>query len=134
MIILGAKNEAKLHQIRKFLIDNGIRHVHFYESDLDDALTALATEPLHGDQRKLFRRFQLLRSKVPPVHATAKRYALQYPDGSYYRYAGDCGRSPHKTWAIEDANLASSPDGFWETENGRVVEVNLGYTVKGGVK
>jgi hypothetical protein len=63
VIILSAKDERKLHQARRYLIDNGVRHVHFYEADLDDQLTALATEPVHGEKRGLFRKFQLLRCK-----------------------------------------------------------------------
>ncbi len=63
VIICGAKNEDRLHHIKKYLIDNGIQHVHFYEPDLDNELTSIATEPLFGDQRKLFRKFQLIRVK-----------------------------------------------------------------------
>lgn len=63
VIILSIKNESKLHEIRNYLIDNGIQHVHFYEPDIDDQLTALATEPIFGDRRRLFRKFQLLRHK-----------------------------------------------------------------------
>lgn len=61
VIILGVRDETKLHQVRKNLIEQGVRHVHFYENDLDDQLTALATEPVHGERRKLFRKYQLLR-------------------------------------------------------------------------
>lgn len=67
VIILGVKNEAKLQQARRFLIENQIQHVHFYEADMDDQLTALACEPISGDRRKLFRKFQLLKSKVGAV-------------------------------------------------------------------
>jgi hypothetical protein len=63
VIICGVKNEQKLHQVRQYLIEKGVCHAHFYESDLDDELTALATEPVHGEKRALFRKFQLLRSK-----------------------------------------------------------------------
>jgi hypothetical protein len=64
VIICGVRDEQQLHKVRRYLIDSGIRHVHFYETDLDDELTALATEPVHGDRRRLFRKFQLLRTKV----------------------------------------------------------------------
>lgn len=63
VIILGVRDETKLHQARQFLMDNGIKHCHFYERDLDDQLTSLATGPIFGEQRKLFRKFQLLRLK-----------------------------------------------------------------------
>lgn len=99
VIILGAKNEQKLQQVRKYLIDHGIQHVHFYESDLDHELMALATEPIHGDRRQLFRKFQLIKAKSQhaPADAEQIQYALKYPDG-YYRWMGDCGRSAHRTW------------------------------------
>ncbi len=64
VIILAVKDEAKLHQVRKYLIENGVQHVHFYETDMDDQLTALACEPISGDKRRLFRKFQLLKTKV----------------------------------------------------------------------
>ncbi len=63
MIILGVKDEQRLFGARKFLVESGIQHCHFYEPDIGDELTALATEPVVGGQRKLFRKFQLLRSK-----------------------------------------------------------------------
>jgi len=62
VVILSARDESRLHRVRKYLIGEGIKHVHFYESDLDDQLTALATEPIHGDRRKLFRKYQLLKN------------------------------------------------------------------------
>lgn len=74
VIILAAKNEQKLHQIRRYLVENDVQHVHFYdnasvlglandETDFSDQLTALATQPIAGDKRRLFRKFQLLRAK-----------------------------------------------------------------------
>lgn len=66
LVILAAKNETKLHNVRKYLIEHGIRHVHFYESDIGDQLTALATEPIpeSSELRQLFRKYQLLKIKV----------------------------------------------------------------------
>lgn len=63
VIILSAKDENRLHRVRKYLVEQGIQHVHFYEPDLDDELTAIATEPIYSDRRPAFRKFQLLRSK-----------------------------------------------------------------------
>lgn len=131
VIICGIKNETKLNQVRKFLIDNGIRHVHFYEPDIDDELTALATEPLHGDRRNLFRKFQLLRPKTaaPVPDASATRYALKLPNGSYYQWRGECARN--ETWRLEDAHLSNDPHFMM---SGEVVKVEVTYTEKGGVK
>ena len=61
LVVLAAKNEQKLHRVRQYLIANNIRHAHFYESDIGNELTALATEPLHADSplRQLFKKYQL---------------------------------------------------------------------------
>lgn len=61
VIILSAKNENKLHRVRRYLIDQGIRHVHFYEPDFENELTSIATEPIVGIRRGAFRKYQLLR-------------------------------------------------------------------------
>ena len=63
VIILSAKDERRLHRVRKYLIEQGIQHVHFYEPDMDHALTALATEPIFGERRSLFGKYQLLRTR-----------------------------------------------------------------------
>lgn len=61
VIILHIKDENRLHRVRKYLVDNGVRHAHFYEPDRGDELTALATEPIFEDKRHLFRKYQLLK-------------------------------------------------------------------------
>jgi hypothetical protein len=50
--------------VRKYLVENGIRHAHFYEPDIENQLTALATEPLFGEQRNLMKKYQLLDGHV----------------------------------------------------------------------
>lgn len=107
VIILSAKNENRLHRVRKYLIEQGVQHVHFYEPDMDDELTALATEPIFGDRREAFRKYQLLDTNPDAQHI---KYARKHADGSYYRWMGECGSSEHKTWNIEDANLFDSKD------------------------
>lgn len=64
VIILGIKNESKLDNIQATLAENGIRHVTFREPDLDCQITSIATEPMFGDQRQFFRKFQLIRPKL----------------------------------------------------------------------
>ena len=61
LVILGVKNEKKLDQALEYLEENGIRHYGYREPDYDDSLTAIATEPLQGDVRKLFKKWQLLK-------------------------------------------------------------------------
>jgi len=65
IIIFGIRNELKLQEIRKYLIAQEIQHVHFYEPDIGHELTALATQPVFGDQRAVFKKFQLLRISSP---------------------------------------------------------------------
>lgn len=138
VIILGVKSEEKLQQVRKYLIDHGIKHVHFYESDLEDELTALATEPIHGDRRKLFRKFQLIKAKGQhPPDAEQIQYALKYPDG-YYKWMGECSRSPDRTWRLEDASFYSCEQSAraWVGDHGKdgvVVSVRTRY-YEGGAK
>jgi len=107
VIILSANNENRLHRVRKYLIEQGIRHVHFYEPDMDDELTALATEPIFGSRREALSKYQLLNTTP---HAQHTKYARKHSDGSFYRWMGECGRSEHKTWNIADANLFDSKD------------------------
>ena len=54
-------DERHLDDLRYYLDDNGVRHKHFNESDMDGQLTAVCTEPVSGERRKLFRKFKLLR-------------------------------------------------------------------------
>lgn len=61
VVILAAKNEQRLHRVRKYLVENDVRHAHFYESDIGNELTAVATEPVQGERRELFSKYQLLK-------------------------------------------------------------------------
>jgi hypothetical protein len=48
------------------LREAGIRLQAFYEPDLNNELTAFATEPIGSDKRHLFRNFQLLKAESAP--------------------------------------------------------------------
>lgn len=61
MALMGASDERELMKIAKHLDANGIRYRMFYEPDYDTGYTAIATEPLAGEQRKPLRRYSLLR-------------------------------------------------------------------------
>lgn len=85
VVILSARDERRLHRARRYLIDQGVKHVQFHESDLDDQLTALATEPINGDRRKLFNKYQLLNGGIPehlrgPIEAKEKEQRAQSDD------------------------------------------------------
>lgn len=60
LVLCVVKNEAKLQSIIKELYDKNIRIKTFREPDIGNQLTAIATEPLYGDDRKALSRFQLL--------------------------------------------------------------------------
>ena len=58
--ICNVRDEKRLiHDMEKLKVA-GVKLTPFYESDLNNQLTAFATEPITGEQRKLFRNFQLL--------------------------------------------------------------------------
>lgn len=59
VIITEVKSEEKLKKVMEEL--NGIvNYKIFREPDRNNEITALATEPVYGDTRKLFSRFQLI--------------------------------------------------------------------------
>lgn len=63
VIVCGVRDERRLGQCLRRLEAAGIRFRAFFEPDLGGQLTAAATEPVRGNQRRLFRRFQLLSGK-----------------------------------------------------------------------
>lgn len=73
IVLLAAKNETKLHRVTKYLVENKVKFVHFYESDLDHQLTAIASEPINefDERRSLFRKYQLLKHDRGGVQAEA---------------------------------------------------------------
>lgn len=58
---MGVPDERRLDALREKLEANQVQHSCFYEADLNNELTALATVPLTGDIRHLFRKYQLLK-------------------------------------------------------------------------
>jgi hypothetical protein len=64
LVVCGVKSEEALHKARDHLEAHGIRLVTFCEPDIGDQLTALATEPIFDDLRKVFRKFQLIRGRA----------------------------------------------------------------------
>lgn len=133
VIILSAKNENRLHRVRKYLIDNGIRHVHFYEPDIGNELTALATEPIFEDRRPLFKKYQLIRHSEPDAEVV--RYARKYENGSYYCYRSECYDDHNRTWQIDDAYLwNTADDAVWSNSDAVAVPVSVSYREKGGAQ
>jgi hypothetical protein len=58
------KDESALHRARDRLESFGIRFKTFTEPDLGNQMTALATEAIHGDLRRVFRKYQLLKGET----------------------------------------------------------------------
>lgn len=54
-------NESELAALFNVLKEKGVRCAGWYEDDLDESLTAIATAPLRGDERKPLRRLKLLK-------------------------------------------------------------------------
>jgi len=59
LVLLQAKSEEKLVDIQEFLSEQNIVTSLFFEPDNNLGYTALATEPIYGDRRKLFKKFKL---------------------------------------------------------------------------
>ncbi len=59
-VVCGLPNEAALVQAQH-RISPHVKHRPFYEEDIGNQLTAIATEPVEGEVRKLFRRYSLLK-------------------------------------------------------------------------
>lgn len=60
LVICGIRDGPDLCRQLLRLQEAGIRCRAFHEPDIGNQLTAIATEPVCGPQRKRFRRFQLL--------------------------------------------------------------------------
>lgn len=63
IIVCGIKNEEKLLSVCDYFKNNNIPFIEFREPDLLNQLTSLATTVLYGDQRRLMKKFQLLKFK-----------------------------------------------------------------------
>lgn len=61
VVLCGVKNTQKLFGISQKLDRAGIRYRAFFEPDLNNEITALATEPISGDHRQLFNNVQCLK-------------------------------------------------------------------------
>jgi hypothetical protein len=53
----------QLHQASQRIKKTGIRYCSFYEADIDNQLTAIATEPVFGKNRNYFKKYNCLKLK-----------------------------------------------------------------------
>jgi hypothetical protein len=58
VIILSIKNERKLQKIANEL---KVKYRPFFEPDIGNQLTAIATEPISGEDRNMFRKYNLIK-------------------------------------------------------------------------
>lgn len=63
LVFCAVSDEAALYRLAEKLDAAGIRYRPFYEPDRFHQLTAIATEPVFGERRKLFKSLQLVRDK-----------------------------------------------------------------------
>ena len=61
VVLCGVKNAQKLLGFSRKLEEAGIKYRAFYEPDIDNEITAIATEPISGEQRSLFDKAQCLK-------------------------------------------------------------------------
>lgn len=66
VITLNVKNEAQLNKILKRLAADGIEHYPFYEPDRGNELTAIASGPMTGNNRKPFKKYNLVQDRHAP--------------------------------------------------------------------
>lgn len=59
LVVLAVKNQKQLEKVLIDLSSKGIKHTPFIEPSWDYGLTAIGTEPLNQEQRKLLRRYQV---------------------------------------------------------------------------
>lgn len=64
LVICGIKNEVQLEKAKQRLDSIGIDSIMFYEADRNDEPTAFATRLVYGDERKHFRKYQLLKNNL----------------------------------------------------------------------
>jgi hypothetical protein len=69
VVVCGVKTETALFRAIEKLNENGIRCQWFIEPDMGNQVTAIATEPVYGDARRVFRNYQLLKPEAPKQFA-----------------------------------------------------------------
>lgn len=60
VVILGVKNENELNVCQREIREKGINFTTFREPDINDEMTALATEVVSKEKKKHFRKYKLL--------------------------------------------------------------------------
>lgn len=61
MVLCQIKNEEEIYKLSSYLKEHDMAYHMFYEPDYNTGYTAICTEPIYGEQRKLFKKFKLLK-------------------------------------------------------------------------
>lgn len=61
LVVCAVKDEQELAQVFNDLKDRGVPCCGYYEDDMNNALTAIATAPLKGEERSPLRYLRLLK-------------------------------------------------------------------------
>jgi len=61
MVLCAISGEEELEKTSCYLRSHNIEHHMFHEPDYDTGFTAICTEPIYDEQRKLFKKFKLLK-------------------------------------------------------------------------
>jgi hypothetical protein len=60
-VLIGVKSELQLEKALAHVRSVGVACFPFHEADLDGQMTAFATRIVGGDERRLFRKYQLFK-------------------------------------------------------------------------
>jgi len=63
LVFCSVRDTDRLNKAAKKLSKNGIKFKCFYEPDIGNQFTSLATEPLRGDKRRVLKDFQLMKGE-----------------------------------------------------------------------
>lgn len=66
LVAISVSNESKLRKAAAHLDELGIRYRAFVEPDLNNEMTALATEPVPEDRCHLLRKYQCVKCQCQP--------------------------------------------------------------------
>ena len=63
LVLIGVKSEDQLSTLPARLEREGIQFHCFFDSDWDHQLMSIATQPVRGKRRRVFKRYQCLRGE-----------------------------------------------------------------------
>lgn len=66
IVLIGMETQEALVHTADYLTSHNIPHEMFHEPDYDTGFTAIATRPITGSQRKLFKRYSLYTPGASP--------------------------------------------------------------------